>query len=136
MARLSRHGLATAAVASLVTLTRTTTVTNATSVAANQTFDYVIVGAGLTGITVGNKLSEKGYTTLIIEAGPDARWNPKVYNAEDRVQHDPYCNWQYPAYYENGTVLSQTVDSGACIGGSTSSEPFPTTSRGFAMLLY
>jgi hypothetical protein len=33
-----------------------TVVTNDTAVAANQTFDYVIVGAGLTGLTVGNKV--------------------------------------------------------------------------------
>jgi hypothetical protein len=33
-----------------------TTVTNDTSVAANKTFDYVIAGAGLSGIVVGNKV--------------------------------------------------------------------------------
>lgn len=101
---------------------RATTVTNDTSIAANKTFDYVIVGAGLTGITVGNKLSEKGFSTLIIEAGPDPRWNNKVYNAEDRVQHDPYCNWLYPAYDEDGGLLPWTIDSGACVGGGTSSK--------------
>ena len=79
-----------------------TLVTNDTSVAANQTFDYVIVGGGLSGITVGNKvgspqkrfrggradgrwqLSGEGYSVLIIEAGPDARGNPAVFNAFDR----------------------------------------------------
>ncbi|KAK7712225.1 hypothetical protein SLS63_012463 [Diaporthe eres] len=86
-----------------------------------RTFDYVIVGAGLTGITVGNKLSQKGFSTLIIEAGPDPRWNHRVYNAEDRVQHDPYCNWLYPAYDEDGSLLPGNIDSGACIGGGTSS---------------
>ena len=33
-----------------------TTVTTDRAVAANQTFDYVIVGGGLSGITVGNKV--------------------------------------------------------------------------------
>jgi hypothetical protein len=33
-----------------------TLVTNDTSVAADKTFDYVIVGAGLAGITVANKV--------------------------------------------------------------------------------
>lgn len=121
MALLLRRSFIMGFVASLATLTQATVVTNDTSVAANQTFDYVVVGAGLTGITVGNKLSEKGYATLIIEAGPDPRWNPAVYSAEGRVQHNPYCNWLYPAYDENGTILSQAIDSGACIGGSTSS---------------
>ncbi|ROV96566.1 hypothetical protein VMCG_07803 [Cytospora schulzeri] len=120
MAALSRAVLGLLVVIFLATPMLATTVTNDTSVAANQTFDYVIVGAGLTGIVVGNKLSEKGYATLIIEAGPDPRWNPVVYNAEGRVQNDPYCNWLYPAYDENGSLLSQAIDSGACIGGSTS----------------
>jgi choline dehydrogenase len=34
-----------------------TVITSDRTVAVNQTFDYVIVGAGLTGITVGNKVS-------------------------------------------------------------------------------
>lgn len=99
-----------------------TLVTNDTRIAANQTYDYVIVGAGLSGITVANKLSRQGFSTLVIEAGPDARWNPEIYVAGDRIQHYPYCNWLYTAYAENGTVLPWPVDSGACIGGSTSSE--------------
>lgn len=101
---------------------RATTITNDTSVASNKTFDYVVVGAGLTGITVGNILSEKGFSTLIIEAGPDPRWNHRIYNADDRVQHDPYCNWLYPAYDEDGSLFPWAIDSGACVGGSTSSE--------------
>jgi choline dehydrogenase len=98
-----------------------TVVTNDTSIAANKTFDYIIVGAGLTGITVGNKLGQRGFSTLIIEAGPDPRWNHRVYNAEDRVQHDPYCNWLYPAYDEDGNISPLPIDSGACVGGGTSS---------------
>lgn len=105
----------------LIVVIRATVITNDTLTAANATFDYVIVGAGLSGITVGNKLSEQGFSTLVIEAGPDPRWNHKVYNAEDRVQHDPYCNWLYPAYDEDGNLLPWTIDSGACVGGSTSS---------------
>lgn len=108
-------------IGALAVAVRSTVVTNDTSIAANRTFDYVIVGAGLTGIIVGNKLSEKGFSTLIIEAGPDPRWNNEIYNAEDRVQHDPYCNWLYPAYDEEGNSFPWTIDSGACVGGGTSS---------------
>ncbi|KAH8666906.1 alcohol oxidase [Xylariales sp. PMI_506] len=97
-----------------------TTVTNDTAIAAGKTFDYVIVGAGLSGITVGNKLSAAGFSVLIIEAGPDPRWNPAVYNAEDRFNLDGYCDWSYKAYDDDGTPLSITLDSGKCIGGSTS----------------
>ena len=40
----------------LATSAAATTITTNTTVAANQTFDYVIVGAGPGGITVGNKV--------------------------------------------------------------------------------
>ena len=47
-------------------------VTNDSSVAAGHIFDYIVAGAGLSGLVVGNKLSGRGYSVLIIEAGPDA----------------------------------------------------------------
>ncbi|KAH8109511.1 alcohol oxidase [Phellopilus nigrolimitatus] len=97
-----------------------TTITTDSSAVVDKTFDYIVVGAGLTGITVANKLSGAGHSVLIIEAGPDARDVPAVYDAERRGELDGYCNWQYPAYDENGTALSWAVDSGACIGGGTS----------------
>jgi len=99
-----------------------TTVTNSTQIVTSLKYDYIIVGAGLTGITVGNRLSGAGYSVLIIEAGPDARWHPGVYNAEERG--NGYCNWKYPAYDDEGNLLKWTIDSGACIGGSTSSKSY------------
>ncbi|KAK6067103.1 Glucose oxidase 2 [Seiridium cupressi] len=66
------------------------------------------------------RLSGAGFSVLLIEAGPDPRWNPAVHNAEERYDLNGYCNWEYPAYHKNGTALSWTIDSGACIGGSTS----------------
>lgn len=35
----------------------------------NQTFDYVIVGAGTAGIPVGTRLAAAGYSVAIVEAG-------------------------------------------------------------------
>ncbi|KAJ6262981.1 hypothetical protein Dda_1539 [Drechslerella dactyloides] len=97
-----------------------TSVTDKAAAAAGKTFDYIIVGAGLGGLTVGNKLSGKGFSVLIVEAGPDLSWNPEVFNAEDRVFQSTTCNWQYPVLANNGSKLASTIDSGACIGGSTS----------------
>ncbi|THH04060.1 hypothetical protein EW145_g5799 [Phellinidium pouzarii] len=99
-----------------------TTITSDRAVAVNKSFDYVIVGGGLSGLTVGNKLSGEGYSVIIIEAGPDAQNVSTVYLAEERGNLDGYCNWQYPAYDERGNLLSWSIDSGACIGGGTSSK--------------
>ncbi|KAK1749758.1 hypothetical protein QBC47DRAFT_439789 [Echria macrotheca] len=96
------------------------TVTNDTTVADGKSFDYVIVGAGLSGLTVGNKLSNKGFSVLIIEAGAEESRNSEVYDAEGRKFGSNVCNWHYPAYDEQGQPLSWKIDSGACIGGGTS----------------
>ncbi|KAI1485643.1 cellobiose dehydrogenase [Biscogniauxia mediterranea] len=37
---------------------------------ANQTFDYIIIGAGAGGIPIADKLSEKGFSVLLLEKGP------------------------------------------------------------------
>ncbi|KAI0388725.1 hypothetical protein F5Y17DRAFT_474158 [Xylariaceae sp. FL0594] len=36
----------------------------------NQTFDYIIVGAGAGGIPLADRLSERGHSVLLIEKGP------------------------------------------------------------------
>lgn len=43
---------------------------------AGQSFDYIVVGAGAGGIPVADRLSEKGYSVLLIEKGPPSsgRW--------------------------------------------------------------
>lgn len=101
-----------------------TTITSDASVASGQTYDYVIAGAGLTGIVVGNKLSAKGYKVLIIEPGKDLKDHPPIFNAERRSElaKDPStdCNWHYEASDDNGQPLAVKIDAGKCVGGSTS----------------
>jgi len=49
--------------------------------AAFQTFDYVVVGGGLTGITVAARLAENpSVSVLVIEAGQDNRGDQRVQN--------------------------------------------------------
>ena len=56
-------------------------VTNDSTVASGQTFDYIVVGAGLAGTTVAARLAENSsLTILVIEAGADDRTNPEVYD--------------------------------------------------------
>ncbi|KAG8424798.1 hypothetical protein J3458_001560 [Metarhizium acridum] len=97
-----------------------TVVTDNAALAANKTFDFVVAGAGLSGITVANKLSGQGHSVLLIEAGPDGSWNPVVWDAERHVYPAVFCNWNYPVYDDAGNKLNFTLDAGACIGGSTS----------------
>ena len=49
--------------------------------ADGKTFDYIVVGGGLTGLTVANRLSELAdKRVLVIEAGNDDRTDPNVYD--------------------------------------------------------
>ncbi|KAL1664706.1 hypothetical protein GGF50DRAFT_54311 [Schizophyllum commune] len=98
-----------------------TTITGDSSVAADQAFDYIIAGGGLTGLVVANKLSAEGHSVLVVEAGPDARGVEPIDVAPDRNNITAEeCNWRYDALAENGTALSWKIDSGRCVGGSSS----------------
>ncbi|KAM3430313.1 hypothetical protein NHJ13734_007804 [Beauveria thailandica] len=97
-----------------------TIVTDQSAVANGQTFDFVIVGAGLAGLTVANKLSAQNYSTLVIEAGPDGSWNNAVKYAESFSYPPVFCNRNYPQYDEKGNKLPKSIPAGGCIGGSTS----------------
>ena len=71
-----RSAFSSTAALSLLVLARSTlaasgVVTDAT-LAANQTFDYIVVGAGPGGGTVATRLSEDPHIeVLLIEAGPE-----------------------------------------------------------------
>jgi len=73
-------------------------VTSNPSDAASQTFDYVVVGGGLTGITVAARLAENPSTTvLIIEAGGDNRFDDRVQDVYTYTQaFGTELDWQFP----------------------------------------
>lgn len=49
--------------------------------ADNKTFDYIVVGAGLTGTTVAARLAENpAISVLLVEAGADNRKDFRVYD--------------------------------------------------------
>ena len=81
--------------------TRLTSAVVTTSPAAvtNQTFDYIVVGGGLTGTTVAARLAEDpSVTVLLIEAGQDNRLDPRVYNIYNfnEIFHHSDLNWAWP----------------------------------------
>ncbi|KGQ12937.1 Glucose oxidase [Beauveria bassiana D1-5] len=102
------------------TFTIATVVTDQSAIANGQTFDFVIVGAGLAGLTVANKLSAQNYSTLVMEAGPDGSWNNAVKYAGSISYPPTFCNRNYLQYDEKGHKLPKSIHAGGCIGGSTS----------------
>ncbi|KAH8827160.1 hypothetical protein DL96DRAFT_1235009 [Flagelloscypha sp. PMI_526] len=101
-----------------------TVITDDASTVVGKTFDFVIAGGGLTGLVTANKISAKGYTVLVIEAGKNLPDHAPIYDVERRgeLNNDPAtdCNWHYTATYPNGTDMATKVDSGKCVGGSSS----------------
>jgi choline dehydrogenase len=77
---------------------RTSGVTSNAGDAAGQTYDYVIVGGGLTGLTVASRLSENpDITVLVIETGADNRDDPRVYDIYTYGQaFGTELDWQFP----------------------------------------
>ena len=93
--------------------------------ANGQTFDYIVVGGGLSGLTVSSRLAETGQSVLVVEAGRDDRWNPIVQdvfkyvrlcflsfvgNVTHYLQGDFFgsdLNWQWPA--EDGRTIAAWV---------------------------
>ncbi|KAK7031444.1 alcohol oxidase [Favolaschia claudopus] len=102
-----------------------TRITNDSRVASGHTFDYL--PSSLSGIVVGTKLSARGYSVLLIEAGKDLQNNSAIYNVELRgsgwtsiTTPETDCNWHYVGSDVNGSALPVTIDSGKCVGGSSS----------------
>lgn len=73
--------------------------------AANRTFDYIIVGGGLTGLALAGRLVEDPLTTvLVIEAGKDNRTSPLVQDIYTFGQaYGGELDWYYP------TELGRTI---------------------------
>ena len=77
---------------------RASGVTTDPSLANGQTFDYIVVGAGLAGTVVAARLAENSsLTILLIEAGNDDRTDSRVYDIyEYGAAFGTSLTWQWP----------------------------------------
>lgn len=90
---------------------------------ANDSFDYVIVGGGLTGLTVASRLSENPWIrVLIIEGGQNNHNDPRIYDVRTYGQAFEsdldYNMTSTPIPWRNGTKLPMAA--GKTLGGSGS----------------
>ncbi|KAJ1305214.1 hypothetical protein OPQ81_000243 [Rhizoctonia solani] len=93
-----------------------TVTTNASNI-SNQTYDYIIVGGGLTGITVASRLTEDPkIKVLVIEAGRDDRRDPRIYDMFAYTQaFGTDMDWDWPIVDQN-----KRIKGGKTLGGTSS----------------
>jgi choline dehydrogenase len=80
-------------------------VTSDPTTAANQTFDYIIVGGGTAGLAVAARLSEDpNVRVLVVEAGPDNRTDNVVTDIRDfPIASNTAVDWAYKTV-DNRTI--------------------------------
>ncbi|PQE31452.1 GMC oxidoreductase protein [Rutstroemia sp. NJR-2017a WRK4] len=88
---------------------------------SNPTYDYVVVGAGTSGLVIANRLSELNVTVAVIEAGDSQLNNVNVSNPMGYgLAFGTEIDWAYQttgqAYAGNTT---QTMRAGKAIGGTS-----------------
>ncbi|KAF8961146.1 hypothetical protein BDZ97DRAFT_1940106 [Flammula alnicola] len=99
---------------------RTSGVTTSAAAANGQTFDYIVVGGGLTGTTVAARLAEDStVTVLMIEAGADNRDDPRVYDIYEYGQaFGTELTWSWPADQGRSILGGKTLGGGSSINGA------------------
>lgn len=89
----------------------------------DQSFDYIVVGAGSAGCVIASRLSEdRSITVLLVEAGPeDKSWTIDMPLAVESLLSGSEFNWQYvsdPEKYLSGRQVDHP--RGRVLGGSSS----------------
>ncbi|KAI9896923.1 hypothetical protein N3K66_007945 [Trichothecium roseum] len=93
------------------------------AVAAQESFDYIIVGAGTCGLALANRLSASpSVTVALVDPGADRRSDPAVRDPAQwlRAASSPLLNYNYtsaPQVHAAGQSVPQSAGRG--IGGSS-----------------
>jgi choline dehydrogenase-like flavoprotein len=87
----------------------------------SESFDFVIIGGGTSGLVVANRLSELNVTVAIIEAGASVRNNSNVTRVDGfTLGLNTPIDWQYQSTnqsYAGGQKIS--YHSGKALGGTS-----------------
>ena len=92
------------------------------TMALSKSFDYVIVGAGTSGLVVANRLSEDpAVTVAVIEPGLDQRNNPNVTDmSKFSLAFGTSIDWQYKTTEQPGAGGKKlSLPQGKAWGGSS-----------------
>ena len=89
--------------------------------AAEQRYDFIVVGAGSAGCALANRLSESGrWRVLLLEAGPRRHWLSPMPISFAKLIDNPAANWCYRAEPEEGSGgRAIPIPRGRLLGGSS-----------------
>ena len=90
---------------------------------ANQSYDYVVIGGGTSGLTVANRLSEvPDASVLVIEPGGSVLNNPNVYDVNGYGKGlGTDIDWAYQSVNQTyGGNVKQTLSAGKALSGTSS----------------
>lgn len=97
--------------------------TSSTSGLASSTFDFIVVGGGLSGLVVASRLTENpNIRVLVLEAGANKLTDPRITTQALALStyHDPEFDWCITSTPQTGLNGRQVgVPQGKTLGGSS-----------------